>query len=263
MSPPHGRRDRLLGRGFLFYDEDTDLNFRAQLAGWKCSYVPTASPCVILGPNIRYPNLKALVFMINRGIFYEPLATHEKINGGRHHSRLAYSTRGGEKCLEVFCGLFPRADVYTLIYAPDRVSSLVKSMNVRASRLNDIPRINRVYRYCLPLFPRLIESFDLRDYDLIVSSSHCVAKGSFRTGRSHFVRPCPYAYVWDMHDAYFGRGGSLLARVGCSSGAAISNGGTLQLRSGWITSWQTLEMSPLRSKSSMGATPRLSTLRSI
>src|SRR5438093_840145 len=80
------------------------------------------------------------------------------------------TTRGGEKCLEAFCELFPSADVYTLIYAPDRVSSLVKSMNIRASRLNDIPRIERVYRYCLPLFPQLIESFDLRNYDLIVSS---------------------------------------------------------------------------------------------
>jgi glycosyltransferase involved in cell wall biosynthesis len=125
------------------------------------------------------------------------------------------TTRGGEKCLEVLCELFPSADVYTLIYAPDRVSSLVKSMNIRASRLNDIPRIERVYRYCLPLFPRLIESFDLRNYDLIVSSSHCVAKGVFPHRALHisYVH-APMRYVWDMHDVYFGRSGSLLARVG-------------------------------------------------
>ena len=125
------------------------------------------------------------------------------------------TTRGGEKCLEAFCELFPSADVYTLIYAPDRVSSLVKSMNIRSSRLNDIPRIERVYRYCLPLFPRLIESFDLRNYDLIVSSSHCVAKGVFPHRALHisYVH-APMRYVWDMHDAYFGRGGSFLARVG-------------------------------------------------
>ena len=125
------------------------------------------------------------------------------------------TTRGGEKCLEALCELFPSADVYTLIYVPDRVSSLVKSMNIRASRLNDIPRIERVYRFCLPLFPRLIESFDLRNYDLIVSSSHCVAKGVFPHCALHisYVH-APMRYVWDMHDAYFGRGGSLLARVG-------------------------------------------------
>jgi Glycosyltransferase Family 4 len=88
-------------------------------------------------------------------------------------------------------------------------------MNIRLSRLNNIPRIERVYRYCLPLFPRLIESFDLRNYDLIVSSSHCVAKGVFPHRALHisYVHT-PMRYVWDMHDAYFGRGGSLLARVG-------------------------------------------------
>jgi glycosyltransferase involved in cell wall biosynthesis len=125
------------------------------------------------------------------------------------------TTRGGEKCLEAFCELFPSADVFTLIYVPDRVSSLIKSMNIRPSRLNNIPRIERVYRYCLPLFPRLIESFDLRNYDLIVSSSHCVAKGVFPHRALHisYVH-APMRYVWDMHDAYFGRGGSLLARVG-------------------------------------------------
>jgi glycosyltransferase involved in cell wall biosynthesis len=125
------------------------------------------------------------------------------------------TTRGGEKCLEAFCELFPSADVYTLIYAPDRVSSLVKSMNIRASRLNVIPRIERVYRYCLPLFPRLIESFDLRNYDLIVSSSHCVAKGIFPHRALHisYVH-APMRYVWDMHDAYFGSDASLLARIG-------------------------------------------------
>jgi glycosyltransferase involved in cell wall biosynthesis len=125
------------------------------------------------------------------------------------------TTRGGEKCLEAFCELFPSADVYTLIYAPDRVSSLVKSMNIRASRLNVIPRIERVYRYCLPLFPRLIESLDLRNYDLIVSSSHCVAKGIFPHRALHisYVH-APMRYVWDMHDAYFGSDASLLARIG-------------------------------------------------
>jgi len=89
------------------------------------------------------------------------------------------TTRGGEKCLEGLCELFPQADVYTLLYAPEQLAGLLKSMNICASRLNDIPGIERVYRYCLPLFPRLIESFDLRNYDLIVSSSHCVAKGIF------------------------------------------------------------------------------------
>jgi glycosyltransferase involved in cell wall biosynthesis len=124
--------------------------------------------------------------------------------------------RGGEKCLESFCTLFPGADVYTLVYAPDRVSNLIKSMNVRASFLNDLPAIERIYRYCLPLFPTVIESFYLRDYDLILSSSHCVAKGIFPHRALHVSYVyTPMRYVWDMHQAYFDRA-TVAARVGMS-----------------------------------------------
>ena len=127
------------------------------------------------------------------------------------------TTRGGEKCLESFCELFPNADVYTLVYAPDRVSSLIKSMSIHASCLNGVPGIERNYRYWLPLLPRIIESFDLRNYDLILSSSHCVAKGVFPHRALHisYVH-APMRYVWDMHDAYFGHAGSVLTRVGMS-----------------------------------------------
>ena len=127
------------------------------------------------------------------------------------------TTRGGEKCLEAFCELFPTADVYTLIFAPDRVSNLIKSMNISTSRLNAIPFIERFYRYCLPLFPRAIESFDLSGYDLILSSSHCVAKGVFPHRALHisYVH-APMRYVWDLHDAYFGGAASLLTRLGMS-----------------------------------------------
>ena len=125
--------------------------------------------------------------------------------------------RGGEKCFEVFCELFPKADVYTLIYTPERVPGLVKSMNVRVSRLNKVPGIEKVYRYCLPLFPRIIESFDFRGYDLIISSSHCVAKGVFPHRALHvsYIH-APMRYIWDMHGAYFGRDTSLLTRLGMS-----------------------------------------------
>ena len=43
--------------------------------------------------------------------------------------------------------LFPNADLYTLVYAPDRVSNLIKSMKICVSRLNDVPNIERIYRY--------------------------------------------------------------------------------------------------------------------
>jgi glycosyltransferase involved in cell wall biosynthesis len=123
--------------------------------------------------------------------------------------------RGGEKVLEVFCELFPNADLYTLFYFPDRVSPTIRSMNVRASWLNRLPGAGRYYRYALPLFPNTIEQFAFRDYDLVLSSSHCVAKGVAANGALHvsYIHS-PMRYVWDMHDAYFGCEGSRLGRVG-------------------------------------------------
>jgi len=123
--------------------------------------------------------------------------------------------RGGEKCLEVFCELYPEADLYTLIYLPERVSPIIRSMNVHASWFGRLPWVTRHYRYGLPLFPKLIEQFALTDYDLIVSSSHCVAKGVFPNDALHisYVHS-PMRYAWDMYDAYFGSGSSLVARIG-------------------------------------------------
>jgi glycosyltransferase involved in cell wall biosynthesis len=123
--------------------------------------------------------------------------------------------RGGEKCLEVFCELFPDADVYTLVYLPDRVSPLIRSMKIYASWFNRLPGVKRYYRYGLPLFPRMVEGFALRDYDLILSSSHCVAKGILPNRAFHVsYLHSPMRYVWDMHDSYFGPDASWAARAG-------------------------------------------------
>lgn len=126
--------------------------------------------------------------------------------------------RGGEKCLEVFCELFPEADLYSLFYFPDRVSLRIQSMNVRALWLNRLPGVKRYYRYGLPLFPSAVERFELRGYDLVLSSSHCVAKGVVPNGALHISYiHSPMRYVWDMHEAYFGRDSSWLARAGMAA----------------------------------------------
>src|SRR5258706_2916994 len=85
--------------------------------------------------------------------------------------------RGGEKVLESLCAVFPDADIFTLFYQPDRISPAIKSHSITTSGLNRLPGATRYYRYLLPLMPRAIESFDLRGYDLVMSSSHAVAKG--------------------------------------------------------------------------------------
>src|SRR5512140_453499 len=85
--------------------------------------------------------------------------------------------RGGEKVLESFCRLFPGADIFTLFYEPSRVSDTIRAHRIVPSALNRIPGSTRFYRYLLPLMTSAVRDFDLREYDLVVSSSHAVAKG--------------------------------------------------------------------------------------
>ena len=111
--------------------------------------------------------------------------------------------RGGEKCLEVFCELFPDADIYTLVYQPENISPLIRQMRVSQSWISDLPFARKHFRYYLPLFPRAIESFELTDYDLILSSSHCVAKGVLPHRAVHIAYVhSPMRYVWDMGQSY-------------------------------------------------------------
>jgi glycosyltransferase involved in cell wall biosynthesis len=123
--------------------------------------------------------------------------------------------RGGEKCLEVFCELFPSADLYTLVYAPEKVSLTVRRMETKTSFINRLPWARRGYRYYLPLFPAAIERFTLGRYDLVLSSSHCVAKGILPHRALHIAYVhAPMRYVWDQHDSYFGAGSSWMSRTG-------------------------------------------------
>ena len=124
--------------------------------------------------------------------------------------------RGGEKCLEVFCELYPEADLYTLVYAPNSISDTIRRMRVHTSWMNRLPLAQEHFRYLLPLFPYVIEQFDLAAYDLILSSSHCVAKGVFPHRALHVAYTyAPMRYVWDLHDAYLAGGsGSIINRAG-------------------------------------------------
>jgi glycosyltransferase involved in cell wall biosynthesis len=111
--------------------------------------------------------------------------------------------RGGEKVLEELLELAPDAAVYTLLHEQLKVSRFIESRRIETSWLNRIPGIYRNYRNLLPLFPAAIESFDLSAYDLVISSSHSVAKG-VRTGKALHICYChtPMRYVWDAEDDY-------------------------------------------------------------
>ena len=113
--------------------------------------------------------------------------------------------RGGEKCLEILCELYPEADLYTLLYVKNQLSPAIEKMNIKTSFIQGFPMASKYYRYYLPLFPAAIEQFDLKGYDLVVSTSHCVAKGILPVPDSLHISYCftPMRYVWDMHFEYF------------------------------------------------------------
>ncbi len=123
--------------------------------------------------------------------------------------------RGGERCLEVFCELFPSADLYTLLHVPGSVSAAIESRRIVTSFIQRLPRAERRYRHYLPLFPAAVRSFDLRGYDLVLSSSHAVAKSVRVPAEALHVCYCftPMRYVWDLYDDYFGPRSGLAARV--------------------------------------------------
>jgi glycosyltransferase involved in cell wall biosynthesis len=123
--------------------------------------------------------------------------------------------RGGERCLEVFCELFPDADLYTLLHVPGSVAPLIEQRRVVTSFIQRLPGSARGYRRYLPLFPLAVSRFDLRGYDLVLSSSHAVAKSVPVPPGALHVCYCftPMRYVWDLYDDYFGRSAGVVTRA--------------------------------------------------
>ncbi|MBY0470039.1 glycosyltransferase [bacterium] len=121
--------------------------------------------------------------------------------------------RGGEYVLEAIAELFPKAELYTLLYIPGSTSPMITTLKRHTSWLQKVPKAERRYRHFLPLMPQMIESFELKDFDLVISSSHCVAKGIRKPpGSVHmsYVH-APMRYMWDRFDDYFGPGRASIA----------------------------------------------------
>ncbi len=113
--------------------------------------------------------------------------------------------RGGEKVLLEFIRLMPGADVFTLVWKPGSIAQDIESRIRGVSFLQRLPRIQQAYRYYLPLFPAAVRSLDLTGYDLILTSSHAVAKGA--SVPSDALHICymhtPMRYLWDSEGDYF------------------------------------------------------------
>jgi glycosyltransferase involved in cell wall biosynthesis len=114
--------------------------------------------------------------------------------------------RGGEKVLEAIAGIYPEADIFTLVHVGGSVSPLIEARRIRASFIQRLPAAGRLYRHYLPLFPIAVELFNLEGYDLVISSSHCAAKAAIRAPGARHICYChsPMRYAWDQFGAYFG-----------------------------------------------------------
>ena len=122
--------------------------------------------------------------------------------------------RGGEKVLLGLLELFPGADIFTLVYRPEKMDPVFQKRKVNTSALQRLPFGKTRYQYYLPLYWELMGGFDLSSYDLIISSSSACAKWVRNPKKTMHVCYChtPMRYIWDLFDDYLGRSASPLVR---------------------------------------------------
>ncbi len=113
--------------------------------------------------------------------------------------------RGGEKVLEILAEIFPRAPIYTLFHIKGSQSEIIENRVIRTSFLQSLPFLRQKYRFYLPFFPLAAELFDLGNYELVISSSHCVAKGVIPPPDALHISyiHSPVRYAWNQYFAYF------------------------------------------------------------
>ncbi|MEI5996684.1 glycosyltransferase family 4 protein [Paraburkholderia bengalensis] len=112
-------------------------------------------------------------------------------------------TGGAEKVLQNIIECFPNADLYSLVdFMEDR--SCIKGKAVNTSFIQRLPFARKRYRSYLPLMPIAIEQLDLSGYDLVISSSHAVAKGVLTGPNQMHVSyvHSPIRYAWDLQHQY-------------------------------------------------------------
>lgn len=112
---------------------------------------------------------------------------------------------GAERVLRVLADMFPDASIYTLLYDKDQMRGLFDDRDVQTSYLQKFPSFWRKrYRWLLPFMPSAPEAFDLREYDLVLSTSSAWSKGivtKLHTKHLAYIHS-PMRYVWDENVAY-------------------------------------------------------------
>jgi glycosyltransferase involved in cell wall biosynthesis len=115
--------------------------------------------------------------------------------------------RGGERVLEALVALYPDAVIHTLVHVPGSVSPAIEARPIRTSPIQRLPGAPHRFRRYLPLFPWAMAGFPLDDYDLVISTSHCVAHGVRPRRSACHVVYCftPMRYAWEYAGEYTSR----------------------------------------------------------
>ena len=112
---------------------------------------------------------------------------------------------GAEKTLESLCEIFPEAPIYTLIYEKEKMRGKFSDRKIRTSFLQKFPAFFRKrVQWLAPFFPMAPETFDLRDFDMVISSSGAWSKGIVtRLNTLHIAYiHSPMRFVWDYNERY-------------------------------------------------------------
>lgn len=118
---------------------------------------------------------------------------------------------GAEKCIASLTNIWDDFDIYSLIdfLGHENRDIILKGKSAHTSFIQKLPKAKEKYRNYLPLFPFAIEQFNLEDYDLILSSSHCVAKGVLTHSNQLHISyvHTPVRYAWDLYFQYLEESG--------------------------------------------------------
>lgn len=111
---------------------------------------------------------------------------------------------GAERVLIELHNIFPDAPIYTLFSNKKFVSQYLLNANVITSSLQKVPFINKSYKYYSMLMPSMVESFDMSDYDTVISSSVIFSKGLVLSLKTRHICYCysPTRFLWDRHSEY-------------------------------------------------------------
>jgi len=128
---------------------------------------------------------------------------------------------GAERVLKALHEIFPEAPIYTLLYDPEKMRGEFEKADIRTSFLQKFPKfLRKRHKYLLPFMPTAPETFNLRDFDLVISSSSAFAKGIVVKPKTIHICYChsPMRYSWDWNEKYLTEQGlgdkrKLLARM--------------------------------------------------